>query len=102
MTKLNVPKQALPDIATLITSQAQELSGKLDELRRELFPPSAAKPLRSFHVHEGAKCLGVKSSYLRNLSLEGKAPRPSFTLSHRRSYTAEQIGEMRALLHQGS
>src|SRR3974377_1265037 len=91
-------KPLAADIATLIASQAQELSEKLDTHRRELFPPSAVKPLRAFQLQEAAKFIGVKSSYLRNLSLEGKGPLPAVTASGRRSYTAEQIMELRSYL----
>jgi chromosome partitioning protein len=93
-------RTSLPDIATLIMGQAQNLSERLDAHRRELFPPEAVKPLRSFQLHEAAKFLGVKSSYLRNLSLEGKGPLPAMTASGRRSYTAAQIRELRVYLDQ--
>jgi len=86
------------DVGALISAQAQELSGKLQAHRLELFPPAAEKPLRAFQATEVAKLLGVKSGYLRNLSLEGKGPAPSVTSSGRRSYTAEQIQELRAYL----
>jgi len=102
MNQLPHKRAAFADIAALITSQAQELSERLDTHRRELFPPSAVKPLRAFQLHEVAKFLGVKSSYLRNLSLEGKGPQPAVTASGRRSYTAEQIRELRVHLdHKG-
>jgi chromosome partitioning protein len=86
------------DIDSIITMHAQELSEKLQAHRLELFPPSAEKTLRSFQVSEAAKLLGVKSGYLRNLSLEGKGPDPLVTLSGRRSYTAEQIRSLRHYL----
>jgi chromosome partitioning protein len=86
------------DIDGVITLHAQELSEKLQAHRLELFPPSAEKTLRSFQVSEAAKLLGVKSGYLRNLSLEGKGPDPQVTPSGRRSYTAEQIRSLRHYL----
>jgi chromosome partitioning protein len=86
------------DIETLISHQAQELSAKLQAHRLELFPPHAEKPLRPFQASEAAKLLGVKVGYLRNLSLEGKGPSPAVTPSGRRSYTALQVEELRALL----
>ena len=86
------------DFAALITEQARQLSGQLHALRMSQFPPSAEKPLRSFQTHEVAKFLGVKPGYLKNLSLEGKGPRPSVSSSGRRSYTAEQIHELRIYL----
>lgn len=89
---------AVGDIAALIASQAEALSQKLQAHRLKLFPPSAEKPLRRFGIAEAAKFLGVSSGYLKNLSLEGKGPVAALSASGRRSYTAEQIGEMRAYL----
>jgi chromosome partitioning protein len=86
------------DIDAVISSHAQELSEKLQAHRLELFPPSAEKTLRVFQVSETAKLLGVKSGYLRNLSLEGKGPAPLVTSSGRRSYTAQQILDLRRYL----
>ncbi|MGD0107751.1 MAG: plasmid partitioning protein RepA, partial [Rhodopila sp.] len=86
------------DIDAVISSHAQELSEKLQAHRLELFPPSAEKTLRAFQVSETAKLLGVKTGYLRNLSLEGKGPEPLVTPSGRRSYTAQQIMDLRRYL----
>jgi chromosome partitioning protein len=86
------------DIDTVIGHHARELSEKLQAHRLELFPPMAQKTLRHFQVSEAAKLLGVKAGYLRNLSLEGKGPDPSFTPGGRRSYTAEQIQALRHYL----
>ena len=46
------------DIAALIAKQAQDLSARLDTHRRELFPPTAEKPLRSFQLHDGRQICG--------------------------------------------
>jgi chromosome partitioning protein len=86
------------DIEEIISEHAQELSEKLQAHRLELFPPSAEKTLRTFQVSEAAKLLGVKTGYLRNLSLEGKGPEPQVTASGRRSYTAQQIMDLRQYL----
>ena len=86
------------DSDLLITEHGRDLSEKLQALRLRLFPPSARKPLRSFQLGETAKLLGVKAGYLRNLSLEGKGPAPEVTASGRRSYTADQIQELRRFL----
>src|ERR1700756_1181032 len=86
------------DIDTVISEHAQELSEKLQAHRLELFPPAAEKTLRVFQVSEAAKLLGVKSGYLRNLSLEGKGPEPLASASGRRSYTAEQLQDLRRYL----
>ena len=98
MDTLVEERRAVADIDSLISIQARELSEKLQAHRLELFPPAAQKPLRAFQAAEAAKLLGVKSGYLRNLSLEGKGPMPAVTSSGRRSYTAEQIQELRAYL----
>jgi chromosome partitioning protein len=86
------------EIDTLITEQGRDLSEKLQAHRLELFPPNALKTLRPFQLSEAAKLLGVKPGYLRNLSLEGKGPEASVTQSGRRSYTAEQVQELRLYL----
>ena len=94
--------QRIPDqtaeIDMLISEHGRDLSAKLQAHRLELFPPSARKTLRPFQLGEAAKLLGVKGGYLRNLSLEGKGPSPTVTPSGRRSYTAEQIKELRSYL----
>ena len=89
-----------PDIDAIIGAHAQELSEKLQAHRLELFPPAAEKTLRAFQVGEAARLLGVKSGYLRNLSLDGKGPEPLASPGGRRSYTAAQIQELRAYLDQ--
>lgn len=92
--------QAISEVDQLIIGQAHELSDKLKQHRLEMFPPTAQKTLRQFQLSEAAHFLGVTSGYLRNLSLEGKGPLPQVTHSGRRSYTAEQLLEMRAYLEQ--
>lgn len=86
------------EIDLLVTQQANELSAMLHEHRMEMFPPDAQKTLRPFQLAEVAGYLGVTSGYLKNLSLEGKGPLPMVTPSGRRSYTAQQMLEMRHFL----
>ena len=86
MDSLAEDRKTVEDIDTLISAHAHELSAKLQAHRLELFPPAAEKPLRVFQAAEVAKLLGVKSGYLRNLSLEGKGPDPIVTSSGRRFY----------------
>jgi len=90
--------EAIEEVDLLVSQQARELSEMLNEHRLEMFPPNAQKSLRSFQLSEVAQYIGVTSGYLKNLSLEGKGPQPSVTPSGRRSYTAEQIIEMRRFL----
>ena len=94
--------KAISDVDQLIIGQAQELSDKLKQHRLEMFPPRALKGLREFQLAEAARFLGVTSGYLRNLSLEGKGPLPQVTASGRRSYTAQQMEEMRVFLEQNA
>ncbi|WP_337184484.1 plasmid partitioning protein RepA [Shinella sp.] len=94
--------QAISEVDQLIIGQAHELSDKLKQHRLEMFPPVAQKTLRQFQLSEAAHFLGVTSGYLRNLSLESKGPLPQVTPSGRRSYTAEQLQEMREYLEQNS
>lgn len=91
-------KREIEDVDLLVTQQANELSAMLHEHRMEMFPPDARKTLRSFSLAEVANYLGVTPGYLKNLSLEGKGPQPAVTPSGRRSYTAEQMLEMRHYL----
>lgn len=92
--------QPISEVDQLIIGQARELSDKLKQHRLEMFPPTAQKTLRQFHLSEAAHFLGVTSGHLRNLSLESKGPLPQVTPSGRRSYTAEQLLEMRHYLEQ--
>jgi chromosome partitioning protein len=92
--------QAISEVDQLIIGQAHELSDKLKQHRLEMFPPVAQKSLRQFQLSEAAHFLGVTSGYLRNLSLESKGPLPQVTPSGRRSYSAEQLQEMREYLEQ--
>lgn len=98
MTELLRVKDTSQDIDMLITEHGRDLSEKLQSHRLELFPPSAHKTLRQFQLSEAAKLLGVKPGYLRNLSLEGKGPSPFQTPSGRRSFSGEQIQELRHYL----
>jgi len=89
---------AVAEIDTLITEHGLDLSQKLQAHRLATFPPNARKTLRPFNLSEVAKLLGVTPGYLRNLSLEGKGPSPAATPSGRRSYTAEQMLDLRRYL----
>src|SRR5690554_4645287 len=91
-------KEQIAEVDVLLTQQANELSAMLNDHRLEIFPPNAQKTLRPFHLNEVARYLGVSSGYLKNLSLENKGPQPLVTPTGRRSYTAEQMLEMRRFL----
>lgn len=88
----------IEEVDLLVSQQANELSAMLHEHRLEIYPPDAQKGLRPFQLGEVAHYIGVTSGYLKNLSLDGKGPLPTVTPSGRRSYTAEQMWEMRRYL----
>lgn len=82
----------------LIARDAQTLSDQLTSIRHRLFPPSAQKTLRTFSRGEAATLIGISDAYLRQLSLAGDAPEPAKTSTGRRSYSLEQINELRTIL----
>ena len=73
-------------IHELVGAHARELSSKLQAHRLQLYPPAAAKTLRTFSSSEAAKLIGVNDGYLRKLSLEGKGPSVETGLHGRRFY----------------
>lgn len=83
-----------------ILEQGDQISKKLHLLSLQRFPPNAKKGLRSFSLAEVATFLGVSQSHLKKLHLEGKGPTPETSSSGRRSYTAEQMLELRQYLDQ--
>ncbi|MEP4445032.1 MAG: AAA family ATPase, partial [Hyphomicrobiales bacterium] len=82
----------------MILAQGELISDKLNILRMEQFPPNAKKGLRTFSLAETAYFLGVTQSNIKKLHLAGEGPTPSTSSSGRRSYTAEQILELRSYL----
>ncbi|MCI0756082.1 plasmid partitioning protein RepA [Teichococcus vastitatis] len=85
-------------IDALIGSDAQALSAQLALLRNRIFPPAAQKTLRRFSSGETASLVQISDSYLRQLALAGEGPVPEKTGGGRRSYTLEQIHELRSFL----
>ncbi|MER8562466.1 plasmid partitioning protein RepA [Mesorhizobium sp. M0902] len=83
-----------------ILDQGDQISKKLHLLSMQRFPPHAKKNLRSFSLAEVATYLGVSQSHLKKLHLERKGPVPETSTSGRRSYTAEQMLELRQYLDQ--
>lgn len=81
-----------------ILEQGAEISRRLNQLRQEKFPPNATKTLRSFSLAEVAHYLGVSQNNLKRIHLEGKGPSPEQGASGRRSYTAQQMLELREFL----
>lgn len=82
----------------IILSQGELISDKLNMLRQSQYPPNATKGLRQFSLAEVAYYLSVTTSNIKKLHLEGKGPTPQTSKSGRRSYTAEQMLELREYL----
>jgi chromosome partitioning protein len=82
----------------MILQQGELISDKLNMLRLEHYPPDAVKGLRPFSLAETAYFLGVTPSNIKKLHLEGKGPIPTTSASGRRTYTAEQMLELRHYL----
>lgn len=84
----------------IILQQGELISERLNMLRMEQYPPDAQKGLRQFSLAEVAYFLGVTQSNIKKLHLEGKGPVPTTSPSGRRSYSAEQMLELRVYLDQ--
>ncbi len=89
-------------MTSVIAADGSALSQELNALRKTLFPPESKKALRSFSSGEAAKLIGIADGYLRQLSLGGKGPQPEIGSGGRRSYTLDQINELRKLLEEGA
>lgn len=87
-----------PSTSAYITQRAEALSMQLRAVGEETFPPAAQKFLRSFSSGEVAKIVEVSDGHLRQLSIDGLGPAPDLTTGGRRSYTLEQINELRQYL----
>lgn len=81
-----------------ITQRAEALSARLRAVGERAFPPTAQKSLRSFTSGEVAEIVGVSDGYLRQLSIDGLGPTPDLGNGGRRSYSLEQINELRQYL----
>jgi chromosome partitioning protein len=98
MLKSTEPPAAVKAIDEMIGADAQALSAQLALLRNRIFPPAARKSLRRFSSGEAATLIGISDSYLRQLALAGEGPVPDKGAGGRRSYSLEQINELRQLL----
>lgn len=85
------------DAADRIVDHAGRLSRYLQDMRGRMYPPRAEKTLRHFTTTEVTKLTGIPESTLRTMSLEGKGPAPSRLENNHRSYTLDQVNELRAL-----
>lgn len=87
-----------PSASERIGEYAGRLSGQLQLLREQLYPPEAQKTLRAFSSVETARLVGVSESTIRQLDLDKEGPSPARLANGRRAYTLEQIDEIREVL----
>lgn len=82
----------------LVAQDAAILSSQLASIRQRLFPPAAKKTLRRFSSGEAAALIGIGDASLRQLSVAGEPPEPDKAPGGRRSYSLEQINDIRRRL----
>lgn len=95
---LDISGQSDLSFDEIILQQGEVISDKLNMLRMEQYPPNAKKNLRQFTLAESAYFVGVTQSNVKKLHLEGKGPIPTTSSSGRRTYTAQQLLELRDYL----
>ena len=86
------------DAVDKIVRHADALSTRLQAIRRQLYPPQAAKTLRTFTPNEVAALIGIPAPTLRKMTLEGKGPEPARLENNHRAYTLAQMNELRRYL----
>ena len=102
-----VKKPSMPDapapaaLKDLVQKHGAALSAQLQAHHRSIFPPEAEKTIRPFTPAEAAKLLGIHESYLRQVAAEGNAGQAAGKPG-RRSYTVEDMSDLRRLLDQGT
>ncbi|MBB3948141.1 chromosome partitioning protein [Rhizobium skierniewicense] len=91
-----------PDLTALILQHSAALSAQLQAHNASTFAPLAEKSMRTFSPSETAKLIGIGEAYLRQIAAE----QPDLSASHgaggRRSYSVEDIHEIRKYLDQGA
>ena len=86
------------DAVDKIVRHADVLSNRLQAIRQQLYPPQAAKTLRTFTPNEVAALIGIPAPTLRKMTLEGKGPEPARLENNHRAYTLAQMNELRRYL----
>ena len=91
--------QSVRDTASKIEVYTSKLSAELNDMREAVYPPTAQKTFaRTFSTLDLVRLLKVPESTLRQLTIEGKGPVPERADNNRRTYTVEQVKELRAFL----
>lgn len=92
---------AAGELRELIQAHGAELSAQIQAHIKHTYPPSAEKGIRNFSPAEVAKLIGIHEGYLRQVAAEGKGPAPT-VVNGRRSYSVEDIHNLRKLLDHGA
>lgn len=96
---LQPASRSVTDTASKIGNYTSKLSAELHEMREGFYPPTAKKTFaRTFSTTDLVRLLKVPESTLRSLTIEGKGPVPERADNNRRTYTVEQVRELRAFL----
>ncbi len=91
--------QGVRDTASKIGVYTSKLSAELNDMRGAVYPPSAKKTFaRTFSTLDLVRLLKVPESTLRQLTIEGKGPVPERADNNRRTYTVDQVKELRSFL----
>ena len=93
--------EAQSALKDLVQKHGADLSAQLQAHHRNIFPPEAEKSIRSLTPAEAAKLLGIHESYLRQVAAGEKAGQPA-AKGGRRSYSVQDISDLRRTLDQGS
>lgn len=93
--------QNVRDTASKIGVYTSKLSAELHDMREAVYPPTAKKNFaRTFSTLDLVRLLKVPESTLRQMTIEGKGPQPERAENNRRTYTVEQVRELRSFLAQ--
>ena len=96
---LQPASQNVRDTASKIGVYTSKLSAELNDMREAVYPPSAQKTFaRTFSTLDLVRLLNVPESTLRQLTIEGKGPVPERADNNRRTYTVNQVKELRSFL----
>lgn len=96
---LQSPNLNVRDTASKIEVYTSKLSSELREMREAFYPPTARKTFsRTFSTLDLVRLLNVPESTLRQLTIEGKGPQPERADNNRRTYSVEQVQELRKFL----
>lgn len=91
------------DSQTDVTNEmAERLRTALATHLEQVYAPDQVKKLRLFSATETAELLGVSGQFLRKGHSEGTLPEPAVNNSGRRSYSGDEIWQMRQILEETS